>query len=180
MRNWFKIASIAIIFLLSSCNKEPSLQKYYVNHMNDEEFLSVDVSTNMLFSRLNDVSDETKKSLGTIKKANILAYPINGENDFRYKREKDKVLKLLDKDDYELLARFTSSKGNVEIRYLGTPESIKEIVAMVYSDQKGFALVRLLGKDMNPTSISRIIKAQKKGDLEMDLNAFKDVFKSME
>lgn len=178
MKGFVRALGLLSLLLLMSCNKEVSLQKYYVDHQEDAEFMSADVSTNMLFSNLTFLPEETQQSLKAIRKANILAYPISGDNQERYQKEKKEVLSILENGNYHQLFRLKFGNGSFQLRYLGEPDKVQELVLLAYSDDKGFALARLLGKDMNPNTIWDLINS---GDLQnIDLSAFENLIDDLD
>lgn len=168
---------ILLLGVLWSCSSEPSLQKYYVAHQEDDRFMTMDISTNMIFQQLPGISEEARATIQTIKKINVLALPIDDDNVKQYKKEREKVKSILDKEDYHLLMKFNFSKGHLELRYLGKPDAIKEVVVLTYSDDKGFAVARLLGDDMRPDAFIEMIQASKKGDLEFNEEVLEGLFK---
>ena len=52
--------------------------------------------------------------------------------------------------------RMNGGKGNVSINYLGDEDAIDEVVIFGSDNAKGFALVRVLGENMNPSDILKI------------------------
>lgn len=172
MKEILKFLAISGLILLMSCDSEPSLQKYYVKHQEDDSFMHLDVTTNMLFDNLGGVADEERENLKAFRKVNVLAFPIDGENKKKYIKERDKVLSILNAGAYKSLAGLRYSKASFQLYYLGDPEDIKEIVIMTYSDGKGFSIARILGKDLDAKVLYGTFIAAKSGDIEMNLDVF--------
>ena len=57
-----------------------------------------------------------------------------------------------------------TSFGKASVRYLGDDDAIDEVVIYGDSDDKGFMLVRVLGKNMNPSKLIEFLKAMEKSD----------------
>ena len=70
---------------LFSCTNEKSLQRYLVDRQDDDSFLKIDIAESLLQTDNNNLSQEEKDVLKTVKKINVVAYPIKGENTADYK-----------------------------------------------------------------------------------------------
>ncbi|MFZ2432100.1 MAG: DUF4252 domain-containing protein, partial [Lutibacter sp.] len=46
--------------------------------------------------------------------------------------------------------------GNVTVNYLGTEDAINEVIIFGSDSKRGFALVRVLGENMNPADIMSV------------------------
>jgi len=180
MKGILKFFLLSSFIMLMSCGQEPSLQKYFVQHQEDEGFMHLDVSTNMLFNNLNNIPEEDREKLRAFRKINVLALPINGKNDKQYQKEKEKVLSIFQQGKYKLLIKMKYSQANFQLYYLGQPENIEEIIIMAYSDEKGFTIARVLGNQLSADVLVETINSAKYGDLEMNFDAFKDVFDNID
>ena len=156
MNVFSKVLSIIVVTLLISCDSSPSLQKYYVDSKENNEFISVDLPASILQLKDEDVSEEVKNTLNTIKKVNFLALQLTETNKELFTSEKEKVKQILKNPKYKQLMRMNGGKGNVSINYLGDEEAIDEVVIFGSDNKKGFALVRVLGENMNPSDIMKI------------------------
>ena len=59
--------------LLVACNKQPTIQVYYVQKQESNNFIAIDLPASLL--KVGDeASQETKETMATIKKLNILAF----------------------------------------------------------------------------------------------------------
>lgn len=180
MKAVLKFLAVSTFLLLMGCESEPSLQKYYVKHQEDDSFMHLDVSTNMLFNNIEGISGDEKDNLKAFRKMNVLAFPIDGENEKQYLRERDKVLSILNNGAYKSLAGLRYSKASFQLYYLGEPEDIKEIVIMAYSDEKGFSVARILGDHLTAKVLYETLSAAKSGELEMNLDAFEGMLEHHE
>lgn len=56
--------------------------------------------------------------------------------------------------------------GNVTVNYLGEEDAIDEVVIFGSDNEKGFAVVRVIGENMNPANILKLTQ-----ELKMDENS---------
>ena len=71
------IKTLSILFfaslLLVACNKQPTIQEYYVQKQESNNFIAIDLPASLL--KVGDeASQETKETMATIKKLNILFF----------------------------------------------------------------------------------------------------------
>lgn len=174
MKTFLKI-SIVVLFislLTTACDTNPSLQKYIVDSKENNEFISIDLPSSILKLKDGDVSEEVKKTLETIKKVNFLALQLNETNLELFNTEKEKVKKILKNPKYKQLVRMNLGKGNVTVNYLGDEDAIDEVVIFGSDNQRGFALVRVIGENMNPAEIFSLTQEIK---LDGDSQQFKQL-----
>ena len=162
---------------LFSCSNKESLQRYIVDRQNDDSFLKIDIAASLLQTDGANLSQEEKNILKTIKKINVIAYPINEGSVSAYE-VKMKVLKtILDQDHYKTLMKYGSIKEGATLKYLGEEDAIDEIIVFVRDDEKGFALFRLLGDNMRPEQMIKLMTAIEKGDVDVTkLNSIGKIF----
>lgn len=158
MKSFIKIFSIVFIAVITfiSCDNNPSLQKYYVDSKENNEFISVDVPASILQLKNEDISEDVKNTLETIKKINFLALQLTDSNKELYEQEKLKVKTILKNPKYKQLMRMNMGKGSVSINYLGEEDAIDEVIIFGSDNNKGFAVVRVIGENMNPSDILKI------------------------
>lgn len=162
---------------LFSCSNKESLQRYIVDRQDDDSFLKIDIAASLLQTDSANLSQEEKDILKTIKKINVIAYPIDEGNVSAYE-VKMKVLKtILDQDRYKTLMKYGSNKEGATLKYVGLEDAIDEIIVFVRDDEKGFALFRLLGDDMRPEQMIKLMTAIEKGDVDISkLNSIGKIF----
>jgi len=158
---------------LFSCSNEKSLQRYLVDKQDDDAFLKVDIAASLLQSNDADFSQEEKDILATVKKINVVAFPLKGENVANYDVEKQELKEIIGQEQYKTLMKFGSNNKGAVLKYLGAEESIDEIIVFASDDEKGFALFRLLGDNMNPAQIIKLMNSIDKGD--MDISSLKSI-----
>ncbi|MDD3003897.1 DUF4252 domain-containing protein [Flavobacterium sp.] len=174
-----KIKTLIIIccsWLMLSCNSEPTLQKYFVQHTEDANFISLDISPSVLKIKPDQLTDAEKKAFDSFNKMNILAFQLDSVNATKYETEKTNVEKILKDEQYQSLIKFGSGKEGISVSYIGTEEKIDEIILFAKNDKTGFAVARILGNKMTPTDMIQFVGILQKTDFDLDqLKPLKDM-----
>ncbi len=164
---FFYITTI-LCLLMVSCQSEPSLQKYFVDHQEEPGFVAVDISPNILNIDKTKLSLEEKKALASFHKMNLLAFKINDKNKNQYVSEKNSIVSILkDTTTYKQLMKFGSGKQGASISYVGDEKHINEFVLFGNKNDNGFAVVRILGNDMKPEDAMTMISVLKNSNIDM-------------
>ena len=158
MKSFLKITGIAVLFafMAIACDNHPSLQKYYVDSKENNEFISIDIPSSILQLKDTEVSSEINEILETIEKVNFLALQLNETNKDLYISEKEKVKEILKNPKYKQLVRMNIGKGNISVNYLGEDEAIDEVIIFGSDNEQGFAVIRVTGENMNPSDIMKL------------------------
>ncbi|NBW27857.1 MAG: DUF4252 domain-containing protein [Flavobacteriaceae bacterium] len=163
-----------IIFLLvfvssflSGCNEKPSLQKYFVENTENKNFLVLDFSPKMLNLDSLKLTSEENTALKSFEKVNILAFKLNDSNKSEFESERVKVDEILSEEKYQQLMKFGNGKDGASVSFIGDTEHIDEFVFYANNKENGFAVVRVLGKDMNPTGIFTLMSVLKNANIDM-------------
>ncbi|MEO0571761.1 MAG: DUF4252 domain-containing protein [Bacteroidota bacterium] len=164
MKNSVKGVLILAVLLLASCASQQSLQEYYVDNKENPNFISLDIPASILKMDEVALTDVQKEAVESLRKFNLLAFKKTSENVTEYKLEKAKVKEILKNEDFIELMKINSSYGRGVIKYLGEDDAIDEVIIYGDSKEQGFALVRVLGKNMNPSHIMQIMQAIQKSD----------------
>ncbi len=153
------IASVFIVVLqfLTGCSNDASLQKYYVEKQKDNAFISLDLPSSLLITDDNTLTDEQLKTIKSIKKINLLALQINDENKGLYGVEKERVNQIISDEKYKPLMKFGSNKMGATLLFTGDEDAIDELIVFASDEEKGFALFRVLGDDMEPSSMIKLM-----------------------
>ncbi len=163
---------------LVSCNDGSSLQRYLVDKQDDDKYLKIDIATSLLESEDADFTEEQREILNTIKKVNVVAYPVKGENAASYEAERAELKKILDNEKYKLLGKISSNGGNLTMKYLGEEDAIDEVIVFASDKERGFAVFRLLGENMKPGQMLKLMNSIDSGDLDVSaLKGIGDMFK---
>ncbi|MDO6492131.1 MAG: DUF4252 domain-containing protein [Cellulophaga sp.] len=177
MKNSIKYiaAALTLLVTLGSCSSSQSLQEYYVDSNENENFISFDIPTSILNIASADLSPEEKKAVESIKKVNVLAFNKTTDNVASYKVEKTKVNSILSNKKYTQLMKINSKMAKGVVKFTGEEDAIDEVIVYGYKDDKGFALIRVVGDNMNPAYLGKFISAMEKSNV--DEGAFKDLGK---
>ncbi|GGX30464.1 DUF4252 domain-containing protein [Aquimarina muelleri] len=178
MKNVYRVLGILSIILLMSCNREPSLQKYFVDHQGDNDFIAVDVPSSLLSTETIQLDKEEKEALESVKKINFLALPLKQSNQDKFEKESTTIKNILDSDTYETLVRFGSNGIKGVLKYEGEEDDIDEIIIFATDQKKGLALIRVLGDNMRPEKMAMLMKSVEKGKINLD--AFKSIADSID
>jgi hypothetical protein len=154
--------------LLLSCNSEPSLQKYFVEKSEDKDFVALDVSPNIINVDKTKLTPEQKTALESFEKMNILAFKLDGKNQAEYKVESEKLTQILKGEDYQELMKVGSGKDGASISFVGDEDNIDEFILFGKKKDNGFAVVRILGNDMNPNNIMNMISILQNANIDME------------
>lgn len=169
----FVLAAMALV----SCDSSGSLQRYLVDKQDDDKFLKVDIATSLLESDDADFTEEQREILNTVKKINVVAYPLKGKNAADYDTERQELKDIIDQEKYTLLGSFTSNGTYATMKYLGEEDAIDEVIIFASDAEKGFAVFRLLGDDMKPGQMLKLMNSLDSGDMDLSaLGGLGDMF----
>jgi len=159
---------VIVSFLFSSCNNEPSLQKYFVEKTDNKNFVVLDLSPKMLNIDSIKLTSEENAALKSFEKVNILAFKLDKSNKSEFETEKVKVGEILKEEKHQQLMKFGSGKNGASVSFIGDTEHIDEFVFYANNKENGFAVVRVLGKDMNPTGIFTLMSVLKNANVNLE------------
>ena len=81
---------------------------------------------------------------------------------------RDKVAAMLKDDKYQELMLFGRGKEGGSVSFVGTDESIEEFVIFGSAKETGFAVVRVLGNDMQPDDVLNMVSVLQSSKLDME------------
>lgn len=172
------VFSFVALVLLAACSSHQSLQEYYVDNSNNPNFISLDIPASILNLDNEALTPSEKEAVSSLKKLNVLAFKKTSENTAEFKLESAKVNAILKSDDFVELMKLKSSYGDGVVKYLGDEDAIDEVIIYGSSKDDGFALIRVLGKDMNPAHLMTLMQALQKSDYKGEgLGSLKDFMK---
>lgn len=174
----FKLFLAFVGFVFISCDNDTSLQEYYVQNQENQQFMAIDIPASLLSADVANLDAEQKATLETIKKVNLMAFPINEENEATYEQEREKLASILQDEKYKTLIKYGGGTRKAELYYLGEEDAIDEFIVFGSDAEKGFAVARVLGDDMEPAALIKLVRSFNKGDINIEgleaLNSFKD------
>ena len=159
---------IVASFLLWNCETKPSLQKYFVENTESADFMAVDLAPSIINTEKVSLSNSEKEALKSFEKMNILAFKSDANNGSNYDSEIKKVKTLLKDTTYQELMKVGSGTDGAAIYFVGEDEKISEFVVLANRKENGFAVVRVLGNEMNPTHIVNMLSLLQKSDLNLE------------
>lgn len=155
---------MAALLFLAGCSSTQSLQEYYVDNTENPNFLVLDVPASILNLDEAELSNTQQEALKSLRKLNILAFRKTAENAMEYMEESAKVKEILKDSDYKELMKLNTQFAKGVIKYTGEGDAIDEVVIFGDSSEKGFALIRVLGDNMNPAHFMQLMQAVEKSD----------------
>lgn len=164
------VVSLAIFLSLwlTSCSSEPSLQKYFVENTENKNFIALDISSSILNVEQATLSVAQKEALQSFEKMNVLAFKRNPNNTTEFETERTKLNEILKNPKYQQLMKFGSGKEGASVSFVGTDEHIEEFILFANQKETGFAVVRVLGKDMNPIHIMNMVSVLQQSKINLD------------
>lgn len=176
----YTTALVFAALALVSCNSNQSLQRYLVDKQEDERYIKLDIAASLLQSDNADFTEEQTAILNTIKKVNVVAYPVKGENAAEYESEKAALKAIIEQDQYKTLMKAGNNKTGMSLKYLGEEDAIDEVIVFVSDQEKGFAVFRLLGEDMRPDQMIKLMNSIDNGDVDVSqLSGIGELFSDM-
>jgi len=162
---FLKYISIALFALtmIVACSNEDSIQQLYIDSEKNEDYLMLDIPMSLM-SMPETASAEAKQAYNSIEKINLLAFKVNESNITDYTSEKSKVKKILKNSKYIELMRVNSNGRNIVAKYIGTENSVDELIVFASDNSKGFALARVHGNDMKPENMLSLLNNIKNMD----------------
>lgn len=158
-----------LILSMIGCSSEPSLQKYMTKNSEDSNFLAIDLGADILKINQESLSQDEKEALNSFRKLNIVAFKKTVDNDALYQKEKEEVQSILKgNSDYEQLMRFGSGAQGASIYAVGEGDSFDEFVLFGNQKETGFAIVRVIGKDMTPNHLMNFMAILEKADIDQE------------
>ncbi|MFK7812809.1 MAG: DUF4252 domain-containing protein [Maribacter sp.] len=168
MKKVYQLFLLVLLVTVASCSSTQSLQEYYVDNSENPNFLSFDVPVSILNLKEADLTEKQREAISSLKKLDILAFKKTTENALDYKSEKTNVKSILKNQDFIELMKMNTPYGKATVKYLGDEDAIDEVIIYGDNDEKGFALIRVLGNDMNPANMLQLLQAIQKSNYKGD------------
>jgi hypothetical protein len=168
MKTVVYLATFLVLLFLLSCNTETSLQKYFVDSSEKKDFIALDISPSIINVDKTKLTSEQKIALASFNKMNILVFKLDQNNKAQYQVESQRLTQILKGKDYNELMKIGSGNDAASISYVGDENHINEFVVFAKKKETGFAVVRILGNDMNPNNIMNMLSILKSTNLDME------------
>ncbi len=164
-----RLLTLAAIFTLAiACKTEPTLQKYFVEKSENKDFISLDVSPTIFNIDNTKLSVEQAEAVKSFEKINILAFQVTDSTRAQYDAERAKVDQILKDEKYQELMHVGSGKDGASISFVGDENNIDEFVLYAKRKENGFAVIRVLGDNMDPNSIMTMLSVLKDSDMNLE------------
>lgn len=166
------LVTIFAAFLLVGCNDGMSMQRYFVDHQESENFLAQDVPISMLNIDESTLTEDQKEAYKSVNRLNFLGYKIDSTNVDAFNSELATVKTILKDKKYNELIDFSYEGAKIAVKYVGEDEA-DEFIIFGSSKDMGFGIIRVLGDDMSPEKIMTL------GQLFENSNVENSQFKEM-
>ncbi|WP_033961658.1 DUF4252 domain-containing protein [Psychroserpens jangbogonensis] len=161
------IMMLFLVVALQSCNQGPTLQSFYVDSELAPGFTSLDVPISLLKIDETLLDVEQKEAYDSVDKLSLVAYVADEGNAEEMNTEYAKVLTILENPKYEELMRGgNSTDGKFIVKCIGEGDNVDEFILLGNSNETGFAVVRVLGDDMNFSKIMKLASVLDEGNIE--------------
>ena len=172
------ITAILSTLILSSCSNEMSLQEYLVDKQDDNNFIKIDLAASLLKMDNEALTDDMRAALNTVKKINVVAFQLDETNEGIFEIEKNFAAKILSQEEYKTLIKFGSKNNSAVLKFTGDDENhIDELIVFATDNKMGFTLFRLLGDDIQPEHIMKLLQSGEGGSL--DISKFSNMIMNM-
>lgn len=169
---------MALMLIVLSCKNEGSIQTYFVEHQDLPEYKALDISPKMIDFSKAPLNSEQKETLNTLEKFHVLLYRIANENTEAYTVELEKAKGVFKNEKYNELMEFSSNGNKFRINTIGADDAVDEILVLMSSKDLGFAVVRVLGDEMNPENMVKLANELQSSEFdESQLDDIMDFFK---
>ena len=144
-----------MVVTFQSCDQIQTLQTYYVDKELDPGFMAWDVPPTIINIEDLELTEAQEEAYKSIEKLSLLTFLKEESNQEAYDLEIAKVKAILDDSKYEELMRGgNSTDGKFVIKCLASEgEDVDEFILFGNSNETGFAVVRIIGDDMNFSKI---------------------------
>lgn len=155
----FGVWAVSLTLLFTGCSGKQSVQSYWLEKAESPHFTSLTVPASILNIAVDSLEQDQKNAIESLSKLNVLLYKTPSGAQETFEKEKSQLLQVVQSSAYEELMKINSSQVQGAVMFLGNENKIDEFLAYGSSDKKGFVMIRVLGKNMNPKHIKPFLKA---------------------
>lgn len=166
-----KYVTLLIFFVfLNACDSEMSLQKYLVTSAEKKEFISMNMPAFNLWEMANlSLTENEKEAINSVKKVNLLVFQKTIDNETQFNTEVTKVTDILENSNYKDLVNINATETKIKVLFLGTEETVEEVVFFGRDTNLGFGILRVLGENIHIESLVKtVFELEKKYRKELD------------
>lgn len=138
---------VLVVVSFSGCSdfRKMTLQRYFIQKMEQPEFMIVDIPLISLGDYFNQLEPEEKEIVDTVKKFNMLVYKNDREEMLS---EINTISDILESDDYQSLMALRGDGLNIDVMVDSDEDSYNEGLVYLYDEEQFVVLIRVLGKKM--------------------------------
>ena len=138
--------------------------------------MSVDLPTSLVSIDETTLNDDQKEAYNSLNKLNMLGFRLTEDNREEYEAELAQVKEILKNEKYEELFRGSiAGEGRIVVKMVGEENAIDELIVFVSANDKGFAIIRVLGDNMEPFKVMQLGNVVK--DVSSQENGVQDFMK---
>jgi hypothetical protein len=152
---------------MTSCSDKNSLHNYILDHAEITGYSSSTIPMSLLRQENMQLTKKQEEALDAVDRINLLLYRKSPNNSADYTTERNKLKTILKQKKYEELINL-GNKG--VIKYVGTDDSIDEIVVFLSDKEMGFAITRIIGDDMTLEKFMELYKMTEQRDIPLNFN----------
>ncbi|TXG39350.1 DUF4252 domain-containing protein [Seonamhaeicola maritimus] len=167
------LCTVFTIAFLVSCGEGVSLQRYFVDNQETKNFITQDIPISMVEIDKSNFTEEQKEAYNSVKRLNFLGYKTSETDLETYNAELAKVKTILSDDKYNDLMDVSDRGRKISVKYIGTDEEADEVIVFGSAKEMGFAVVRILGDDMNPEKMGVLLHSLQNANV--DENQIQDI-----
>ncbi len=168
---------LGMALALTSCSSEPSLQQYYVDSQEKENFVTTTIPKSILGLDVSNMSESSQQAYNSINKVNVLYYPMNNGNMTTFEKENTTLKSIISSDNYKTLMKHKQDGMSMQVVYEGDSKDIDEVIVYGMANEVGLGVARILGDDMNLGSIMKMMEEIK--DVDMDSSGMMGILKDL-
>ena len=125
-----------------------------------------------------EFTESQKETYNSLEKINFLGYRVKESNAEAYNKELENIEKIFKNGKYDELMEFKTDGIKFRINAEATNDAVDEILVLASTEDKGFGVVRVLGDNMKPENMVKLIDDLQKADVnENQLKGIIDFFK---
>jgi hypothetical protein len=153
------LVSAVILLSLTSCDTGPTVQSYYIDSQEKEGFITTTIPKSILGLDVTELSPESQKAYNSVNKVNVLMLPATDDQEDRVAQETAAFNDILKNGNYKTLMTHNAASGmKVRFVYEGDTDSIDELIVFGSLEDKGMAVARLTGDDMNIGNLMKMMQ----------------------
>lgn len=156
-----------VVIGMTSCSDKNSLHNYILDHAEKKGYSSSTIPMSLLKQESMQLTDKQEEALEAVDRINLLFYRPESINQENFKAERNKIKTILKQEKYEELINLGN---NGVIKYVGTDDSIDEIVVFLSDKNMGFAVTRIMGDDMTLEKFMELYKMTEQRDIPLNFN----------